>query len=46
MLYFWTTSCPCCRETEPRAKALRERYAREDLEILAINVGDSQEKTK
>jgi peroxiredoxin len=46
LLYFWTTWCPYCRQSEPKIKALRNKYSLEDLEILAINSGESVEKTK
>lgn len=36
-LDFWQVSCAPCREAMPKLNALREEFAREDVEILAVN---------
>jgi len=46
MLLFWTTWCPFCR-TE--LKDLNRRYSQlknENIEILAINIGESENRVK
>lgn len=46
MLYFWATSCPHSRRVESKVAAMRESYSPEQLEIYAINSGESLEKIK
>lgn len=36
-LFFWDTFCAPCRDALPEMVSLRNRYSRDDLEIIAIN---------
>ena len=44
ILFFFTTSCPYCREKVPQLSRDYEKYKSENVELLAINSGDSQRK--
>lgn len=48
LLYFWATWCPACMEVKSQVLRLRKKIDREEMEILAINVGsgDSFERVK
>ena len=37
-LDFWDSWCAPCRESMPWLTKLRERYAREDFEVVAVNL--------
>ncbi len=41
LLYFWATWCHFCMAVRPAVIELRKATARDDIEILAINVGGS-----
>src|SRR5438270_57240 len=40
VLNFWFLACETCREEMPHLQALRDRYSRDDLEIIAVNAHD------
>lgn len=48
LLYFWATWCPYCITVKPEVAKLRQKVARNEMEILAINVGggDSIERLR
>nr|WP_021038286.1 thiol-disulfide oxidoreductase ResA [Bacillaceae bacterium JMAK1]AGQ45453.1 thiol-disulfide oxidoreductase resA [Bacillaceae bacterium JMAK1] len=41
-LNFWGTYCPPCEEEMPYMEAEHQKYLDEDVEILAVNVGESK----
>ena len=41
LIIFWATWCPYCVEEIPRLNKLREQYAKDKLEILAIDIQES-----
>ncbi|MBB6448401.1 peroxiredoxin [Geomicrobium halophilum] len=41
-LNFWGTYCPPCEEEMPYMEEQYQEYADEDVEILAVNVGESE----
>lgn len=43
LVLFWASWCPHCSEILPQLKVLYEKYARSDLEILAISLDDNKE---
>ena len=44
ILNFWTTWCHYCERERPALEALYEKYKRDGLVILAINLGESEEQ--
>ncbi len=44
LLLFWTTWCPYCRGELKELKGWRARPESEDLEMFAVDVGESQKK--
>jgi len=44
LLFFWTTWCPFCRKELKVLENMQERAAKDGLELLLINVGESSEK--
>lgn len=43
ILSFWATWCPPCRYEMPSMERLRKLVEGEDIEILAVNVGESED---
>jgi peroxiredoxin len=43
-LFFWTTWCPYCREALKDMNDAYEELKKEGLDVLAINVGEHQDK--
>ncbi|SDI56399.1 thiol-disulfide oxidoreductase ResA [Natribacillus halophilus] len=41
-LNFWGTFCPPCEDEMPYMEDQHQQYADEDVEILAVNVGESE----
>ena len=41
-LNFWATWCPPCRDEMPSMEALYQRFKERGLEIIAVNIGESQ----
>ncbi|MBM7634176.1 thiol-disulfide oxidoreductase ResA [Geomicrobium sediminis] len=41
-LNFWGTYCPPCEEEMPYMEAEHQKYMDKDVEILAVNVGESE----
>lgn len=41
-LNFWGTFCPPCEDEMPYMEDEHQKYADEDVEILAVNVGESE----
>jgi peroxiredoxin len=46
LLYFWATWCPYCVEAKPQIAKIREEFTPAQLEILGINVGQSESLEK
>jgi peroxiredoxin len=44
LLFFWTTWCPFCRKELKVLENMQGRLAKEGLELLLINVGESSER--
>jgi thiol-disulfide isomerase/thioredoxin len=46
LLQFWTTWCGYCRRDQPIIEELERRFADKGLIILAVNVGEPEEKVR
>lgn len=46
LLFFWTTWCPFCRKELRDLNQLYPELKKDDLEVLAIDVGESPDKVK
>ena len=46
LLQFWTTWCPYCRRDEDAVEAITKEFAKQDLLVVAVNVGESRRKVK
>ena len=44
ILNFWTTWCHYCEQERPALEALYQKYKRDGLVILAVNLGESEEQ--
>jgi thiol-disulfide isomerase/thioredoxin len=42
LLGFWTASCPVCRHELPIVDRVAQDFQREAVEVVAVNVGDTQ----
>ena len=40
LVNFWATWCPPCRKEFPSLVRVRKRFARDEFEVLAVNVGE------
>ena len=43
---FWATWCPPCVEEMPSLQRLQDRLGRDGLVVLAVSIGDSEEKIR
>lgn len=43
LLVFWASWCGYCRQEVPRANALRRMHSTDDLEILGVNLQESEQ---
>jgi thiol-disulfide isomerase/thioredoxin len=43
LLNFWATWCPPCVKEMPSMELLRQKYADQDFEVVAINAGEDTE---
>ncbi len=46
MLVFWASWCPSCREEVPKINKLYEKYRKQGMEFIGINVGYNDSVTK
>jgi len=46
LLYFWASWCSYCVEGMPRLEAIRAEYQEQGLEILAIDIMESEDKVR
>lgn len=44
LISFWASWCPPCRKEMPSLARLSEKLPKDKIEVLAVNIGDSQEK--
>lgn len=44
LISFWASWCPPCRKEMPSLARLSEKLPKDKIEVLAVNVGDSEEK--
>ncbi|MBI4470120.1 MAG: TlpA family protein disulfide reductase [Acidobacteria bacterium] len=45
LLVFWTAWCPVCKEEAPHINALAARYEPRGVQVLGINIMDSEART-
>lgn len=46
LVQFWTTWCPVCREDQPSVDMVRSEFANQGLLVLAVNVGEPEERVR
>jgi len=46
LLNFWATWCPPCVKEMPSMEKLRQKYAGQDFEVVAINAGEDSESVE
>ena len=46
MLVFWASWCPNCRSEVPKVNALKEKYEKQGMTFLAVNVGHNDSEAK
>lgn len=46
ILNFWTTWCHYCERERPALEALYQKYKRDGLVILAVNLGESEDQVR
>lgn len=46
LLVFWTTWCPYCKISLPRLSQVYEKYHRDGLEIIAVNIREPNKAVK
>jgi len=46
MVAFWASWCPTCREEAPKINRLYEKYHKQGMEFIGINVGYNDSVTK
>ncbi|MCX5709906.1 MAG: TlpA disulfide reductase family protein [Candidatus Omnitrophica bacterium] len=46
LLFFWTTWCPFCREELKKLNAKSAELAKDNITVLAVNVGEPREKVE
>lgn len=46
VIHFGTSWCPFCRAEDPHLQALAERYQDQEVDVLIINVKESDEKAR
>lgn len=44
VLNFWATWCPPCRREMPSMERAHKRWTKEGIEIIAVNIGDDEDK--
>ncbi len=43
VMMFWNSQCPVCKQTMPKLQTLWETYSSQDVIVLGISVGDTQD---
>ena len=46
MLVFWASWCPNCRSEVPKVNTLKEKYEKQGMTFLAVNVGHNDSKAR
>lgn len=46
ILDFWATYCPPCIEEIPHLKSLQEKYGKDNLVVIGLNVGGPEDRPK
>ena len=46
VINFWATWCPPCRKEMPQLVAAYQRYRNEGLEVVAVNVGEPEDRVR